>query len=316
VFVGGKLVGNGAAHAFSSATTSVILDGIEITGYSPAHYGGAVDINGSSWTVRNCYIHHNSVGAGLHWSNTTGMRVLDNRLMYNGEEGFASYKDVGTLFSGNEVAYNNTSHQDWKDEAGGGKFFKSTDLTVTNNYSHGNDGPGLWCDTDCYHVVFDGNRLVNNTAAGIDYEISYDAVIRNNTLSGNGTYHSSSAWYGSAGILVETSQNVQVYGNSSSSDGNGIVLLEESRGSGNRGTYMVQHVSVHDNEVRSPIKQAAGLFNELSDTSYWSSKGNSFTHNSYWAPSGGLAFSWDGQNLTWSGWRSAGQDSTGQYSAT
>jgi len=294
----------------------VILDGIEISGYSPAHYDGAVAIHGSGWIVRNCYIHHNAVGVGIVWANTTGTHILHNRLFYNGEEGFASTLDDGTVFSGNEVAYNNTSHQDWNDEAGGGKFYKSTNLTVTDNYSHNNDGPGLWCDTNCYHVVFDGNRLVNNTAAGIDYEISYDAVIRNNVLSGNGTYHSSSPYYGSAGILVETSQNVDVYGNSSSGDGNGIVVLEESRGSGNRGTYLVQHVSVHDNQVRSPIKQAAGLFNELSDTSYWTSRGNSFTHNAYWAPSGSRTFSWNGSDLTWSGWQSAGQDRTGQYSAT
>jgi parallel beta-helix repeat protein len=316
VFVGGTLKGNGVAHAFSSSASGVILDGVEISGYSPAHYSGAVEIHGSGWIVRNCYIHHNAVGAGLHWSNTTGTQILNNRLLYNGEEGFAGGSDVGTVFSDNEVGWNNTSHQNWNDEAGGGKFYKSTDLTVSNNYSHNNDGPGLWCDTNCYHVVFDGNRLVNNIGPGIHYEISYDAVIRNNTLSGNGTYNNSSPWYGSAGILVATSQNVQVYGNSSSRDGNGIVLLEQSRGSGNRGTYMVQNVSVHDNDVRNSIKQLVGLFNELSDTSYWSSKGNSFAHNAYTAPSGSLAFSWNGSNLTWSGWRSAGQDSTGSYSAT
>jgi parallel beta-helix repeat protein len=316
VFIGGTLKGNGAPHAFSSSASGVTLDGIEITGYNPGHYNGAVDINGSGWTVRNCYIHHNAGGAGVVWANTTGTKILNNKLLYNGEEGFASTSDTGTLFSGNEVGWNNTSHQDWNDEAGGGKFYKSTNLTVTNNYSHDNDGPGLWCDTNCYKIVFDGNRLVNNTAAGIDYEISYDAVIRNNTLSGNGTYHSSSPYYGSAGILVETSQNVEVYGNSSSRDGNGIVLLEESRGTGNRGTYMVQNVSVHDNNVRSPVLQAAGLFNELSDSSYWSTKGNSFVNNDYWGPSGSREFSWNGSDLTWSGWQSAGQDRTGSYTAS
>jgi parallel beta-helix repeat protein len=254
------------------------------------------------------------VGAGLHWANTTGTQILNNRLLYNGEEGFAGGSDVGTVFSDNEVGWNNTSHQSWSDEAGGGKFYKSTALTVSNNYSHDNDGPGLWCDTNCYHVVFDGNRLVNNVGPGIHYEISYDAVIRNNTLSGNGTYQNSSPWYGSAGIILATSQNVQVYGNTSTNDGNGIVLLAQSRGSGDRGVYQIANDSVHDNTVRTPIKQAAGLFNQTSDTSVWSSKGNSFVHDAYFGPAGAALFSWNGSNLTWSGWRSAGQDNTGSYS--
>jgi parallel beta-helix repeat protein len=314
VLIGGRFVGNGAAHAISSSSSGVTLDEIEVTDYAPSHYQGAVVINGSNWTVRNNYIHHNSIGAGIHWTGN-GNHILNNRLMSNGEEGFSASNDTGSVFSGNEVGFNNTSHQDWQDEAGGGKFYKSTNLTVSNNYSHDNDGPGLWCDTNCYQVVFEGNRLVNNNAAGIDYEISYNAIIRNNTLSSNGSYHSYSAWYGSAGIYIQTSQNVEIYGNVSTSDGNGIVLLEASRGTGNRGTYMVQNVSVHDNDVRKSIKQAAGLFNEVSDTSFWSSKGNSFTHNSYVAPSSSAAFSWNGSNLTWSGWQSAGQDRTGSYSA-
>jgi parallel beta-helix repeat protein len=315
VFMGGKLVGNGAAHAFSSSATGVTLDGVEVTGYAPTHYQAAVQISGSGWTVKNSYIHHNTGGGGIHWVGS-GTRILNNRLLYNGEEGFSAANDTGSTFSGNEIGWNNTSHQDWKDEAGGGKFYKSTNLTVTDNYSHNNDGPGLWCDTNCYNVLFENNTLTNNNAAGIDYEISYNAVIRNNTFSGNGTYHSSSAWYGSAAILVESSQNVQVYGNTSTRDGNGIVLLEETRGTGNRGLYEVSDVSVHDNSVLSPTQQAGGLWNETSDTSYWTSKNNSFAHNHYQAPSGASCFAWNGGNLNWSGWRSAGQDSTGSFSAT
>jgi hypothetical protein len=52
VFMGGKLVGNGAGHAFSSSVTGVTLDGVEVTGYAPTHYQAAVQISGSGWTVR------------------------------------------------------------------------------------------------------------------------------------------------------------------------------------------------------------------------------------------------------------------------
>ena len=309
-FYGGTLIGNGAAHAFDSSTTGVILDGVEVTGYSPGHYDGAVSIHGSSWKVRNSYIHDNAIGAGIVWTNTVGTQVLNNRLLRNGEEGFASTSDSYTIFSGNNVGWNNTSHQDWNDEAGGGKFFKSTNLTVSSNYVHANDGPGLWCDTNCYQATFDSNYLTDNTAAGIDYEISYDATIRNNTFSGNATYQSSSVFYGSAAILIETSRNVQIYGNTSTSDGNGIGLLEESRGSGDRGTYQVANVASHDNTVNSPIEEFAGLWNELSDPSYWTSKGNSFVHDTYTGPG---TWTWNGQSLNWDGWQGAGQDNTGTY---
>ena len=51
---------------------------------------------------------------------------------------------------------------------------------------HDNNGPGLWGDIDSINTTYEDNVIVHNTISGISYEISYNAIIRNNTLIGNG----------------------------------------------------------------------------------------------------------------------------------
>ncbi len=50
---------------------------------------------------------------------------------------------------------------------------------------HHNKGVGLWADTNNMGFVFDGNYISDNDGEAIWYEISYNAVIRNNTLKRN-----------------------------------------------------------------------------------------------------------------------------------
>ncbi len=61
------------------------------------------------------------------------------------------------------------------------KFAYSDTLTVSNNYSHDNDGPGMWTDISSIRTLYEKNIVMNNARAGIFHETSYDAVIRNNT---------------------------------------------------------------------------------------------------------------------------------------
>lgn len=308
-FVGPAVLdGQGSAkNAFDSSADGVTINGLEVRNYASSQQYGAVQFDGSRWTVENSYIHDNAA-AGVFWNGDSN-HVINNRLMDNGEEGFSASDDTNTLFQGNEVGNNNTSHQDWNFEAGGGKFFKSRNLTVRGNYVHDNDGPGLWCDTNCTNVLIENNAVRNNAGPGIDYEISTSpATIRNNTLSGNATDHSSSPYWVGGGIWIDNSQGVQVYGNVSTGDGNGIILLAEGRGS-----YTLSNNYVHDNLVKNPKNYASGLFNDTSDTSYWSSRGNRFQHDGYQAAAGARCFSWSGSSLSWSGWQGAHQDTTGSY---
>jgi parallel beta-helix repeat protein len=92
----------------------------------------------------------------------------------------------------NDIAYNNSAgYFDVPGStvqcgcSGGGKFWQTTNGTVTGNYVHNNIGVGIWVDTDNAGFNISSNYVSNNWAAGIMYEISYNAQINNNTLVGN-----------------------------------------------------------------------------------------------------------------------------------
>jgi parallel beta-helix repeat protein len=89
----------------------------------------------------------------------------------------------------NEISFNNT--HDWERHipgcgcTGGGKFWYTDGATVVANWVHDNHGPGLWADTDNNDFDFEGNYISRNDAEGIEYEISYNALIRDNTFVRN-----------------------------------------------------------------------------------------------------------------------------------
>ena len=85
-----------------------------------------------------------------------------------------------------EIAFNNYAgyKADW--EAGGTKFWATTGLVVRNSCVHHNAGPGLWTDYDNIDTLYEGNIVFSNANDGIKHEISYDAIIRDNIVAGNG----------------------------------------------------------------------------------------------------------------------------------
>ena len=122
------------------------------------------------------------------------------------------------LVEGNEIARNGGwagLSQEW--EGGGFKFgFSdngfSDNLVVRGNYVHDNIGVGMWTDTDAYKTLYEDNLVVHNTWSGLSHEISYDAIIRNNTFIGNGA-GDLRGWIWGSEIQIQNSQNVDVYGN-------------------------------------------------------------------------------------------------------
>jgi parallel beta-helix repeat protein len=88
--------------------------------------------------------------------------------------------------------------------SGGGKFWQAQNVTVRDNYVHDNYGQGIWSDGNVRTALYEGNRIENNGGAGIDHEISWDAIIRNNNLKNNMTLENGqgkSCWWGSAVAL-------------------------------------------------------------------------------------------------------------------
>jgi hypothetical protein len=149
-----------------------------------------------------------------------------------------------------------------------------------------------------------------NTGAGIFHEVSYDAVIRDNVVKGNG--FSRGDWLWGAGIQIAASQNVEVYGNVVDRNANGIALIQQNRGSGAYGPYLVQNDYVHDNVVTMTTGHT-GAVQDVGDTSIFTTRNNRFVHNTYHLGTQSTYFAWMNGWLTAAQWVAYGQDATGTF---
>src|ERR1700737_3923222 len=262
--------------------TSVVVSGFIIEKYgSPANNGAieGIDYYGATtkpafnWLIENNEIRYNH-GAGVWLGNQ--MTVTGNNLHHNGEYGVAGTGNNVTV-TNNQIAYNNAANYlfAW---GGGTKFAQIVKLTVTNNHSDDNNGPGLWTDIENSNVDIGFNQLSNNRVAGIFYEISYSARIHDNTITNDGIdTRGTGPWWG-AGILIENSSGVQVYNNTITNCQNGIMEQNRNRGNGSNGLpYLLQNVIVYNNTITQNTRFAAGLVkNYPTGNQMYTSWGNTF----------------------------------------
>ena len=89
--------------------------------------------------------------------------------------------------------------------------------------------------------------MEHNRAEGIFYEISQDAVIRNNRVYRNGLR--GAGWYWDGGITVASSFNVEVYGNRLSGNYNGITGTQQDRPDSTPPAHLLDDLHVHDNLI-------------------------------------------------------------------
>jgi parallel beta-helix repeat protein len=112
---------------------------------------------------------------------------------------------------------------------------------------HDNDCRGLWADINARGALIEHNLIEDNWAEGIDYEISQDAVIRNNRVYRNGIR--AKGWYWDAGILVYASFNVEVYGNRLSGNYNGITGVQQDRPDSTPPEHLLNDFHSYDNLI-------------------------------------------------------------------
>ncbi len=295
---------NRTEYAFKGSAVNVYVGGLEIRDYDTNHQRGAIDAEGDGWTVEANEIHHNNaVGVRLGGDDVT---IRSNNIHHNYQMGISVHHSSNGLVQSNEIAFNNWEKDyNWGFEAGGTKFWETTGLVVKNNWSHDNWGPGLWSDHDNIHITYEGNLVEDNAAAGIYHEISYDGVMRNNTLRGNGYDHD--AWLWGGGITLASSQGVEVYGNVLEGNFNGITMTQQNRGSGAYGSYVVRNNYVHDNLIIN--SGLSGAAEDIGSDAIFHS-GNRFENNDY---VGSVRWEWDGGRVSWSKWRNYGHDDNGSY---
>jgi parallel beta-helix repeat protein len=300
--------------AFVAGGVNVKIRDITIEKYATASQRGAVHSRDqfseapvSGWVIDNCEIRQ-SHGNGVHVANNT--QVLNSNIHHNGNLGIGGGAPVtNTLIQGNEISFNNVEHFNIGWQSGGVKLADGVmNTTFRNNYVHDNYGVGLWCDHCSTGQVYEGNRVENNYSQGIFHEVSADAIIRNNTVRWNG--HERTGWLYDAQIMLSSSWNVEVYGNTvqvSATEGNAITIVDQDREDGSPVTnnYIHDNLVIHDGTVG--LSGADADYNPspiLTDR-------NRFVHNTYCVPNlSGRFWNW-GDEKTWAQWQSVAEDAAG-----
>jgi hypothetical protein len=297
--------------ALSGKNPRVTLRGLTIEKFGNPAQTGAVS-SGDGWRIIRNRIRLNH-GAGLH-SDTNGF-VYKNHVHHNGQLGIHGLGH-DTVISRNEIAYNNTDMFNPGFEAGGTKWIATRGLLIKGNHSHHNVGPGLWTDIDNIDTRYVGNKVTHNSTAGIVHETSYRATIANNFVARNGHDHpvaATSLW--GAGIQVDQSSDVEIFGNRLRGNANGITATHQPGGIGEFGVREVRNLHVHDNQIdQSEGGYAAGLYvTNVPDDRYYKSKNNRYTGNRYILGSGIEPFYWQRSARSIEEWVGFGQDVKGKF---
>ena len=242
---------NNLDRAFGGGASNVTLENLEVRNYNPGRQNGAVEPEGDGWTLRNVNVNHNGWGGiYVHGNNT---RILGGKVNDHAGLGIGDSKVTGTLIDGTEIARNGFA-ESCGFEAGGVKFV-AVNTTVRNTFTHHNSCKGLWWDINAANTVIEGNRIEDNWDEGVFYEISQDAVIRNNTIRRNGLHNYNAAgrngcpWLFGGGITIASSFNVEIYGNTLDGNCNGITGTQQDRTDSTPPAHLLKTLSVHDNVV-------------------------------------------------------------------
>jgi hypothetical protein len=332
---------NSAAYAIYGDSTSRGPSDVTIRGFvirnfdNPLQSGAIQDFNGPGWIIEDNHITHNAA-AGVATGDK--VKVLYNLIDWNAQEGFGAH-GYGGLYEGNVIAYNNFNlaiDRFW--EAGGGKAFATDDLTFESNYVHDNGGNGIWADTNNINTTFDHNLVSNNRGAGISDEISYDATITNNIVTGNAMPSApgksiDQGWGWDAGIQLRASGGTSssspliIAHNIVTDNFNGITLIQSPTpnscadpGDGLYGPCRIRNIIVEDNY----ITMSQGTTGEMQDgtvDSIFTSWNNRWLDNHYCVvsavhPNDGYSygwFAWENRNVSWSAWQGYGLDKNGTF---
>ena len=294
-----------------SDAPGVTVSHLTVEKYASPAQRGAIGYSGggTGWVIRDNVVRWNH-GNGIRLAG--GMQVLDNYVHSQGQLGIGGQGD-GILVEGNEIAFNNTAGfgPGVQGEAGATKFVATDGLVVRGNFSHHNHGPGFWTDIYNINTLYEDNVVEDNDWRGIFHEISYTAVIRNNTVRRNGfRFPGTVGAFEGAGILISNSPNVEVAGNLVEDNRNGIMGRQDARGSGPHGRHDVINLYVHDNTVRqTDTGRAAGVTDTDPITNPYARPANNRWVNNTYIVGPDTRWRWAGnQDVLRSEWQGAGQD--------
>lgn len=299
VLTGGDVTEIAIGHDGLGAIT---LRNLIVERFNTRNQGGYAAIKTTrGWTIDNIEVRLNAFTGIYLEADAT---VTNSYFHHNGKVGVGCFRCHNLLFENNEVSFNNTKLWNQADE-GGTKIVGASNVVFRNNYFHDNFDTGIWFDSENVNALIEGNRSINNTNQGIHFEISCSGIIRNNIVEGNAE----------AGIFVNASQNVEVYGNTVRDNGDGIRVWAQDRGTGANCRWITDNVDIHDNfvvmdEGFTGLQRCCGW-----PATVFTDGSVQFTNNDYDVPTpAGQWFVWNDGPRTWSQWQGFGQDLTGSIS--
>ena len=235
-------------YAFVATARNVTIRALTVRNFVAPHNEGVVNHDsGDGWIIEDNTMEKNGGAAMMAGSH---QRVRGNCLRENGQYGINAYKDgdlTDLVVEGNEITGNNTD--DWESKVegcgctGGVKFWAVDKADIRNNWVHDNRGAGLWADTNNNDFLIEHNVIEDNDGPAIFYEISYNAVIRANTMRRNNIvegreFASQADNFPSATIYLSESggepripartSKVEIYGNVLEDNWSGITLWENA----------------------------------------------------------------------------------------
>ena len=314
----GKKLELSVATAGISGGPDVALRNLVVEKFGNPVQGGAISTSSGYWLLQGVESRFNH-GGGIHMGPYTIVR--DSYIHHNGQLGIHGGQPMcagakGLVLKDSELSYNNAAGYNYSWEAGATKWTNTDGLIARGNDIHDNYGSGLWTDGPNIRTLFEENIIEDNYASGIVHELGYQAVIRHNVVRRTGLQHPVPDNVWGAGILIDQSRDVEVYGNIVTNNGAGITAVQEPAWDEcGMGEQEVANLHVHDNTVRQASGIAAGLNLYLeNDQSYYQNKNNRWERNVYHlGDRRGLSFYWAGHAVAGSQWRSLGQDAEGSF---
>jgi hypothetical protein len=224
------------AFGLNDHAANVTIEYLTIQHFAGPQNNGIVNQGqGANWTIEYDTVQDNpdTMGGANGVEIGDGDVVRYNCLTGNAQTGIGGDGAKNFTVDHNEVARNAVGYEAKYNCgcSGGMKFFTSSNAAVTNNWIHDNGSVGLWVDTNNTFFLIDGNVIENSEDEGIMYEISYNAVVRHNSLRGNGILgNASTADFPEPAIYVSESggydagSSVMVGG----VDVNGVLLITDN----------------------------------------------------------------------------------------
>lgn len=321
--------GNGFENAFHGTADSVSISNFTLFNFNDnggtkpqeqAPIRGTDQIwsshKASRWIVENMIIHSN-LAAGVFMGD--GFTVRSSVIYDNGVTGIGGDSIIGGLIEGNKVYRNGANAARGAEQNGAGIKLTQVDGRTSRvvirggNEVHDNE-IGIWCDVDCDGVTIEGNKVWNHKTTGIFYEISKNAIIRDNTVTDSSTW---SAWLGgwnNGSIGVGESQNVLIEGNTINGGVSAITVRGTYRpapgetylqnNNPNRDTR-TSNVTVRNNTING--SKSIGASHETVASAKIDYNSITFSGNTYSNPSE-MTFWWSRSGLTFVEWQAAGRD--------